>query len=91
MEEGEGLDFSVEHWWLLPLPGQPGVQLHAGCGEPLLADRGDDGDAQLARMLKMTRWEAREWLKFQASSWSCLQLLQQTTKLVRQPSQAYMN
>ena len=39
MEEGEGLDFSVEHWRLLPLPGQPGVQLHAGCGEPLLADR----------------------------------------------------
>ena len=52
MEEGEGLDFSVEHWWLLPLPGQPGVQLHAGCGEPSLAHCGDDGDAQLARMLE---------------------------------------
>ena len=58
MEEGEGLDFSVEHWWLLPLPGQPGVQLHAGCGEPLLADRGDYGDAQV--MLKKTQEQAQE-------------------------------
>ena len=24
----------LEHW-LLPQPEQPGVQLHAGCGEPL--------------------------------------------------------
>ena len=54
---GEGLP--VEHW-LLRQPEQPGVQLHAGCGEPLLVDRGDDGDAQLARMLKKTRWKALE-------------------------------
>ena len=43
------------------LPGQPGVQLHANCGEPLLADRGDDGDAQLTRMMKKTQWNAQEW------------------------------
>ena len=64
MEEGEGLDFSVEHWWLLPLPGQPGVQLHAGCGEPLLADRSDDDDANL--MLKMTQLMEQVWLQSQA-------------------------
>ena len=78
VDEGEGL--SVEHW-LLPLPGQPGEQVHAGCGETLLADHGDDGDAQLARKLKKTRWEAQGWLQFQASSWSCLQQLKQTRKL----------
>ena len=50
-EEGEGVDDPAK-LWLLPQPGQPGVQLHAGCGEPLLAHCGDDGDAQLARMLK---------------------------------------
>ena len=56
MEEGEGLDFSVEHWWLLPLPGQPGVQLHAGFGEPLLADRGDVDDAHLKLKLEEQGW-----------------------------------
>ena len=50
-EEGEGVDDPAK-LWLLPQPGQPGVQLHAGCGEPLLAHCGDDGDAQLARMLE---------------------------------------
>ena len=60
MEEGEGLDFSVEHWWLLPLPGQPGVQLHAGCGEPLLADRGDVDAAHLK--LELTQLEEQGWL-----------------------------
>ena len=35
-----------------------GVQLHAGCSEPLLADRGDDGDAQV--MLKRTWKKAQE-------------------------------
>ena len=60
MEEGEGLDFSVGHWWLLPLPGQPGVQLHAGCGEPLLADRGDVDAAHLK--LELTQLEEQGWL-----------------------------
>ena len=63
VDEGEGLP--VEHW-LLPLPGQPGEQLHAGCGEPLLAGRGDDGDAQLARMVKKTPWEVQQWFQSQA-------------------------
>ena len=76
---------AVEHW-LLPLPGQPGEQLHASCGEPLLADRVDDGDAQLARKLKRTHWEAQEWFQSQASSSTCLQQLQETRLLVRQPS-----
>ena len=44
--EGEGEVDPVEHWWL-PQPEQPGVQLHAGCGEPLLADRGDVDAAHL--------------------------------------------
>ena len=60
MDEGEGLDFSVEHWWLLPLPGQPGVQLHAGCGEPLLADRGDVDAAHLK--FELTQLEEQGWL-----------------------------
>ena len=50
-EEGEGVDDPAK-LWLLPQPGQPGVQLHAGCGEPSLAHCGDDGDAQLERMLE---------------------------------------
>ena len=49
---GEGLP--VEHW-LLPQPEQPGVQLHAGCGEPLLAGRGDVDAAHLK--LKLTQLE----------------------------------
>ena len=84
MEEGEGLDFSVEHWWLLPLPGQPGVQLHAGCGEPLLADRGDVDAAHLK--LELTQLEEQGWLQSQASPWFCHQQLRQTRWLVRQPS-----
>ena len=58
-EEGEGVDDPAK-LWLLPQPGQPGVQLHAGCGEPLLADRGDDDDAHL--MLKLTQLEEQGWL-----------------------------
>ena len=58
-EEGEGVDDPAK-LWMLPQPGQSGAQLHAGCGEPLLAHCGDDGDAQLARMLKKTRWKALE-------------------------------
>ena len=76
VDEREGLPMHMMEHWLLPLPGQPGEQLHAGCGEPLLADSGDDGDAQLARKLKKTQWEAQEWFKSQASSWSCHRQLQ---------------
>ena len=71
--------------WPLPQPGQPGVQVHAGCDGSLLADRGDDGDAQLARMLKVTRWEAQERLQFQDSY---ILVFPPTRKLVLQPSQS---
>ena len=75
-EVDEEEDLPREHW-SLPLPGQPGVQLRDGCGEPLLADRGDDGDAQA--MLKRTQKKAQEWFQSQASTWFCLQWLQQTS------------
>ena len=58
-EEGEGVDDPAK-LWLLPQPGQPGVQLHAGCGEPLLADRGDVDAAHLK--LKLTQLEEQGWL-----------------------------
>ena len=55
--DGEGdeeEDHPVKHWWL-PQPGKPGVQLHAGCGVPLLEHHGDDGDAEVLRRLTETQ------------------------------------
>ena len=74
--EGQGEVDPVEHWWL-PQPGQPDVQLHAGCGEPLLVHCGAKGDSQLRKIL-MLKLEAQGWLQSQASPWSCHQQLQQT-------------
>ena len=57
MREGDGegdREEPAEHWWL-PQPGKPGEQLPAGCGEPLLVHHGDDGDAQVQRMLTETQ------------------------------------
>ena len=57
VEEKEVLP--VKHC-LLSQPGQPGVQLHAGCGEPLLANRGNVDNAHLK--LKLTQLEEKGWL-----------------------------
>ena len=38
-----------------------GVQLPAGCGEPLLVHLGDVGDVQVTRKLLETQLEGQEW------------------------------
>ena len=43
-----------------------GVQLPAGCGEPLLVHLGDVGDVQVTRKLLETQLEGQEWWQRQA-------------------------